>query len=157
VHELQAALSNIFDWSVTWGMEFNVKKCPVLHIGRSNPGHTYTMGGQRLAVSMSERDVGVTICYMLKPSEQCRKAAAYGVLSQIHRSFHYHNLPRKSPGEGSEISFRSPEQRLQWPLAELMLASLSARWDEVDMVLTNKMLSDSTQWFEMADTRRPTR
>jgi ribonucleases P/MRP protein subunit RPP40 len=63
----------------------------VLHIGRNNPGNTYTMGGQKLAVSTSERDVGVTICNNLKPSEQCRKAAATAntVLSQIHRSFHY--------------------------------------------------------------------
>jgi hypothetical protein len=49
------------------------------------------MGGQRLDVSTSECDVGITICNTLKPSEQCRKAAATAnmVLSQIHCSFHY--------------------------------------------------------------------
>jgi ribonucleases P/MRP protein subunit RPP40 len=89
--ELQTALNNLYDWSVRWVMEFNVKKCHVLHIEKNNPGHTYTMGGQRLDVSTSERDVDITICNTLKPSEQCRKAAATAntVLSQIHRSFHY--------------------------------------------------------------------
>jgi hypothetical protein len=88
---LQATLNNLYDWSVKWGMQFNTAKCHVMHVGRNNPAHTYTMGGQQLTVTSSEKDVGVMINDSLKPGEQCRKAAAAAsaVLSQILRAFHY--------------------------------------------------------------------
>jgi hypothetical protein len=88
---LQTLLDNLCEWSAKWGMEFNTSKCHVMHVGRNNPLHTYTMGGQQLAVSSSEKDVGVIVSDNLKPSEQCRKAAATAnaVLSQIQRAFHY--------------------------------------------------------------------
>ncbi len=35
---LQQALDNLCQWSDTWGMEFNVKKCKVMHLGFNNPG-----------------------------------------------------------------------------------------------------------------------
>ena len=72
-------------------MEFNVKKCKVLHIGHNNPGHTYTMNGQQLGVTEEESDVGVVTTSNLKPAAQCRKAArtAAAVLGQICRAFHY--------------------------------------------------------------------
>jgi Reverse transcriptase (RNA-dependent DNA polymerase) len=89
--ELQATLNNIYEWSVTWGMKFNISKCHVMHVGKNNTTHVYTMGGQRLAVTKSEKDVGVIISDNLKPNEQCKKAAATAsaVLGQIHRAFHY--------------------------------------------------------------------
>jgi hypothetical protein len=89
--ELQASLDNLFNWSVTWGMEFNLKKCHVMHVGPTNQAHVYTMGGQQLSVSTAERDVGVTVSDNLKPTDQCKKAAATAnaVLSQIQRAFHY--------------------------------------------------------------------
>jgi ribonucleases P/MRP protein subunit RPP40 len=31
--ELQRALDKLFDWSVKWGMQFNVAKCKVMHLG----------------------------------------------------------------------------------------------------------------------------
>jgi hypothetical protein len=72
-------------------MEFNVAKCHVMHIGKNNPQHVYTMGGQQLSTSKAERDVGVIISDSLKPADQCRKAAmtANAVLGQIQRAFHY--------------------------------------------------------------------
>jgi hypothetical protein len=88
---LQTSLDNLCEWSAKWGMEFNTGKCHLMHVGRNNPLHTYTMGGQQLAVSSSEKDVGVIVSDCLKPSKQCRKAAATAnaVLSQIQRAFHY--------------------------------------------------------------------
>jgi hypothetical protein len=88
---LQTSLDNLYNWSVKWGMEFNTGKCHVMHVCRNNPTHAYTMGSHQLAVSSSEKDVGVMISDSLKPSEQCRKAAttANAVLSQIQRAFHY--------------------------------------------------------------------
>jgi hypothetical protein len=29
-------------------MEFNIKKCKIMHLGHNNPGHVYTMKNQQL-------------------------------------------------------------------------------------------------------------
>ncbi len=49
------------------------------------------MGGQKLATTAEERDIGVTITENLKPTAQCAKAAktAQMVLGQISKAFHY--------------------------------------------------------------------
>jgi hypothetical protein len=72
-------------------MEFNVKKCKVMHIGFNNPAQGYTMDGQQLGVTEEERDIEVSVSRNLKPSAQCAKAAktAQTVLSQVSRAFHY--------------------------------------------------------------------
>ena len=88
---LQAVLDNLVSWADTWGMSFNVKKCKVMHVGRSNPRYAYRMGGVELDSTEEERDLGVIMTSKLKPTKQCEKAAkmAQTVLSQIARSFHY--------------------------------------------------------------------
>jgi hypothetical protein len=72
-------------------MAFNAEKCKVMHIGRQNPRHPYTMGGHTLATTDCEQDIGVLVRSDLKPSDQCAKAArtANAVLGQISRAFHY--------------------------------------------------------------------
>jgi hypothetical protein len=89
--ELQEALDKLCHWADRWGMEFNVSKCKVMHMGHSNQKHDYYMNGQQLEKSEEERDIGVMITSNLKPSAQCAKAArtAQGVLGQITRAFHY--------------------------------------------------------------------
>jgi hypothetical protein len=89
--ELQATLDRMFDWAQRWGMSFNVQKCHVMHVGRNNPHTEYTMNGEKLAATESEKDIGVIISSSLKPAEQCKKAAqtASTVLAQIQRPFHY--------------------------------------------------------------------
>ena len=89
--ELQTALDNLITWADTWGMAFNVQKCKVMHVGRTNPFYEYTMNGTRLERTEEERDLGVVMTSKLKPSQQCAKAArtAQTVLGQIMRSFHY--------------------------------------------------------------------
>ena len=88
---LQQALDNMCVWARRWGMEFNVKKCKVLHAGHNNLRHIYLMEGQQLASTEEEVDVGVTTSRNLKPAAQCNKAArtATAVLGQISRAFHY--------------------------------------------------------------------
>jgi ribonucleases P/MRP protein subunit RPP40 len=72
-------------------MDFNIAKCKVMHIGRTNIQHKYTMAGQELAETAEERDVGITVSQNLKPTAQCQKAAktAQLALSQIGRTFHF--------------------------------------------------------------------
>jgi hypothetical protein len=81
----------MMDWAGKWGMEFNRQKCKVMHFGANNPKHQYSMGGQVLAETEEEKDVGVTVTKNLKPGAHCSKAAktASVVLGQIGRSFKY--------------------------------------------------------------------
>ena len=58
---LQKDLNSIMEWANKWKMEFNVDKCKVMHLGRLNPKHTYTMGGRNLAATSAEKDLGVTL------------------------------------------------------------------------------------------------
>jgi ribonuclease P/MRP protein subunit RPP40 len=88
---LQQALDNLCAWADTWQMQFNVKKCKVLHLGHNNRQMDYFMNGQKLEKTTEEVDVGVTISRTCKPSSQCAKAAktAQAVLGQLARAFHY--------------------------------------------------------------------
>jgi ribonucleases P/MRP protein subunit RPP40 len=88
---LQDCLDILCEWANKWGMQFNISKCKVLHIGRNNPKHIYTMNNIPLTVVEEEKDIGVLIHHSLKPSRQCSEAArkANAVLGQISRSFHY--------------------------------------------------------------------
>ena len=88
---LQAALDGLVGWAERWGMEFNVQKCKVMHIGRNNQRHKYSMGGMELGTTEEEKDLGVLMSNKLKPASQCAKAArtAQTVLGQIARAFHF--------------------------------------------------------------------
>lgn len=89
--ELQQTLNKLWEWSIRWGMAFNVKKCHVMHIGRKNERNSYELGGLKLGAVDSERDVGVIITDDMKPTAHCQRAARTGgaVLNQIMRAFHY--------------------------------------------------------------------
>ncbi len=88
---LQRALDMLSEWADQWGMEFNVKKCKVMHLGHNNMAQEYYMNGHKLEVTEEERDIGVIVSKNLKPASQCKKAArvAQTVLSQKSRAFHY--------------------------------------------------------------------
>jgi hypothetical protein len=42
-------------------MEFNVKKCEVMHMGHNNMEQEYYMNGHKLEVTEEERDIGVLV------------------------------------------------------------------------------------------------
>lgn len=89
--QLQRAIDDLCSWADRWGMQFNVDKCKVMHIGRGNIRQEYKMGGQALTSVAEETDIGVLMTENLKPSGQCCRAAktAQTVLGQIVRAFHY--------------------------------------------------------------------
>ena len=91
IDNLQKCLDELVEWAEVWGMEFNVDKCKVMHIGRTNPRADYSMNGVVLKTTESERDIGVKVQSNLRPSLQCSEAAqrANAVLGQLSRSFHY--------------------------------------------------------------------
>ncbi len=88
---MQECLDNLCVWARTWKMEFNVTKCHVLHLGKSNPRHVYKMDNIELTTTNLERDIGVLIADNLKPSAQCQAAAATAnrTLASIFRAFCY--------------------------------------------------------------------
>jgi hypothetical protein len=91
--ELQQVFDNLYEWSQKWGMEFNIPKCKLMHVGRRNPEYSYSINGQELSVVEEEKDIGVipVVQKNLKPGKQCEKSAnmAAAVLRQIERNFHY--------------------------------------------------------------------
>jgi len=88
---IQEVLDKLCECAKSWDMEFNVKKCKVLHTGNNDPRHVYKMEGQDLLETEEEVDLGGTMTRNLKPAAQCQKVArmAMAVLGQITRLFHY--------------------------------------------------------------------
>ena len=62
---LQNAIDNMVNWTDDWMLYFNNTKCKVLHVGKNNPSHNYTIGDNQnkinLPVTESEKDLGVYI------------------------------------------------------------------------------------------------
>ena len=73
---LQDDLCKLAEWSDKWMLEFNKEKCKVMHIGKKNTCHQYTLKNATLSSTDQERDLGIIITSSLKPSGQVAKAAA---------------------------------------------------------------------------------
>ena len=87
--EMQIIIRNLEEWCKTWGMDFNIKKCCIMHFGYNNPKFEYQIEGQALKSPQTQRDLGVIVSDSCTPSAQCAQAAkkANQVLGQINRSF----------------------------------------------------------------------
>ena len=55
----QECLNKLINWANSWNMSFNISKCKVLHVGRNNLNHIYTMNGTPLEVTTVEWDIAV--------------------------------------------------------------------------------------------------
>ena len=71
---MQSDLNKLAEWSDQWQMPFNVDKCKVMHFGRGNLNHTYSLKGKNLEKITQENDLGILIRNDLKVSNQFRKA-----------------------------------------------------------------------------------
>jgi len=89
--KLQQTLDKLVEWAREWGMQFNIAKCKIMHVGNNNPGYKYKMEGQELVEVDEEKDIGVTVSSTLKPAKHCQKAAgmARSVLQQLSKNFHF--------------------------------------------------------------------
>ena len=54
-------LGKLTDRSHDWLMAFNVDKCKVMHIGRTNVHSKYYMNGAELGNTTEEKDLGVIV------------------------------------------------------------------------------------------------
>jgi len=72
-------------------MQFNVKKCKVMNMGKKNPCHQYGMNGQVLELVKIEKDLGAVIRDDLKDSSQCGMAylSANRTLDLIKRTIEF--------------------------------------------------------------------
>jgi ribonucleases P/MRP protein subunit RPP40 len=89
--ELQEVFNKLYEWALAWGMEFNIPKCKVMHVGRGNPRNKYNMNGVEFQAVDEETDIGIVAHRALKPAKQCEKATnrAKSVLNLIRRNVHY--------------------------------------------------------------------
>ena len=86
---LQNRVDRIAQWAKTWNMEINPSKSKVMHIGRNNPGLSYTINGTMIESVATEKDIGFWITDDLSPSTHVHKARskALGEISRIRRNF----------------------------------------------------------------------
>ena len=88
---LQEDLNRLYEWTTTWKMQFNGKKCHVLHIGKTNPKYLYHINGCLVTPVNKENDLGVVMTRDLKASSnvtECVKRANQ-TLGMIKRTFSY--------------------------------------------------------------------
>jgi hypothetical protein len=93
---LQSDINNLVLWCNTLLMSLNVVKCEIMHIGKSNTQHTYTIdtnNGQTnvLTKTAIERDLGVIISTDLKWHHHTTYAMnkANKILGMINKTFNH--------------------------------------------------------------------
>ena len=91
---LQNDIDALVTWTQKWLLEFNIKKCHVLTLGKLEDvqhTHRYTLAGSELEHVFSEKDLGVTFGTNLQLEEhileKIRKANA--IVGLIRRSFSF--------------------------------------------------------------------
>jgi hypothetical protein len=87
-HTLQEDLNKLSKWSADWQMEFNTDKCSVIHVGKNNIKHQYSLCNKVLKASSREADLGIIMNDSLKFSEQCNSVVkgANSILGLIRRT-----------------------------------------------------------------------
>ena len=70
-------------------MLFNLDKCKILHVGKNNIEHQYSMIGNHLDNFSEEKDLGITVRESFKSNKQCNIAAAKAnrILGIIKKTF----------------------------------------------------------------------
>lgn len=59
--KLQKNIDELLAWTDQWQILFNADKCKVIHFGKDNPCHEYTMNGNVLESTDVEKDLGVHV------------------------------------------------------------------------------------------------
>ena len=88
---LQEDLLKLQDWCQKWLLQFNEKKCKVMHIGRFNPKYNYHLNNQTLEETNVEKDLGVYVTPDWKSYTHVSKVAAKAnaMVGWIKKTFTY--------------------------------------------------------------------
>ena len=99
-NQLQKDLDKLYEWSNKWQIKFNASKCKVLHLGKANSKHEYSMyknddSAQKtiLEETLVEKDLGVYLDKDLNFDFHIKTSInkANKVLGLIRRSFKFLN------------------------------------------------------------------
>lgn len=76
-------------WAKEWGMQFNIDKCKVMHIGKNNSNCVYDIDNTPISTTVKEKDLGVVVSNDLKVSSHCVASVktANRMLGLIKRTF----------------------------------------------------------------------
>ncbi|KAF2346264.1 Reverse transcriptase domain [Trinorchestia longiramus] len=88
---IQSDLNRLLQWTETWQMSFNIKKCSVMHVGANNRHFQHTMYDVLMETIPQQRDLGVTVTENLKHDKQVEKSVknASRILDFIARNSEY--------------------------------------------------------------------
>ena len=88
---LQNDLDTLSEWAARWQMQFNVDKCKVMHLGRTNPCFDYIMNSQVLQRAATEKDLGVLVTENGKVAGQCTESYSKSnrMLGLVKRTIRY--------------------------------------------------------------------
>ena len=88
---LQKDIDTLNNWSNTWSMEFNSKKCHVVRFGdsKNRPIHPYRLGEEALDTSTREKDLGVIFNNKLTPEDHINDKAnkMMNLIANMRRAF----------------------------------------------------------------------
>lgn len=75
-------------------MAFNVDKCKVMHVGRTNTHPKYYMNNVQLGITKEEKDLGVIVVDDLMVAQHCAYAysKANRTLGMIRRTIRSHDI-----------------------------------------------------------------
>jgi len=78
---LQKDLDTVVEWASRWQMQFNVKKCKVVHFENENLGFTYSMEGHCLENVDCEKDLAIVMSKDLKVARQCQESYSKAIVT----------------------------------------------------------------------------
>ncbi len=88
---LQEDMRKISNWSQRWKMPYNINKCHILQVSTRNQKIEYKINGIKLKSIKCVKDIGVSVAYSLKFSQQCKDGAckANRILGFINRNISF--------------------------------------------------------------------
>ena len=91
---LQSNLDALAAWSKLWQLNITIDKTFIIHIGKHNPIHVYTINSKAISVINVIKDLGVYISYDLTWNAHVIETAnkAYRLANTILHSFHCHDV-----------------------------------------------------------------
>ena len=103
---LQKDLDTATEWASRWQMQFNVKKCKVVHFGKGNLGFSYSMEGHCLENVDYNKDLGVVMSKDLEVARQCQESysKANWMLGLISRTIKSGGLIESEQVNGASTS-----------------------------------------------------